>query len=391
MKISGTQEGHVKILCVGGGPAGLYFALLHKRVHPRDHVTVVEQNRAGATYGWGVVFSDRALTFLREGDAQFMADLTSRLESWDDLTVVHRDEVMPLDGHGFTAIARIELLHLLQRHCAAAGVEMCFETHVERIDPSEYDLVVASDGVHSRVREQFAQQFEPRSTFLENKYVWYGTHHVSKTLSLIFREFEGGYYVAHTYRFSPQASTFIVECDAGTWARGRFGAMSDGQSRAYCEQIFAADLQGQPLLSNNSAWASFKVQSNQRWSHRNVVLIGDALRSVHFSIGSGTRLALEDAIALHRAVESTASVASALEAFETKRRPIVEKIVAAAEQSYGWYERFHERMTLPPLELAMSYATRSGRMSRAQIGQTSPRFLARYDRWVADAARSASN
>jgi len=391
VKIIGTHEGDLRILCVGGGPAGLYFALLHKKVHPRHHVTVVEQNRADATYGWGVVFSDRALTFLREGDAQFMADLTGRLESWDDLTVVHRDEAMPIDGHGFTAIARIELLRLLQRHCAAAGVEMRFETRVERIDPSEYDLVVASDGVHSSVREQFAQQFESRSTFLRNKYVWYGTHRVFKTLSLIFREFEGGYYVAHTYRFSPQVSTFIVECDAGTWARGGFGAMSDGQSRAYCERIFAADLQGQALLSNKSTWTTFNVLSNQRWSHRNVVLIGDALHSVHFSIGSGTRLALEDAIALHRAVESTRAVASALEAFETARRPIVEKILAAAEQSYEWYERFHERMTLLPLEFAMSYATRSGRMSRAQLGQISPRFLARYDRWVADAARPASN
>ena len=369
----------------------MYFALLHKKVHPRDHVTVVEQNRADATFGWGVVFSDKALTFLREGDAQFMADLTSRLESWDDLTVVHRDEAMPLDGHGFTAIARIELLRLLQRHCAAAGVEMRFETRVERIDPDEYDLVVASDGVHSSVREQFARQFEPRSTFLRNKYVWYGTHRVFETLSLIFREFEGGYYVAHTYRFSPHASTFIVECDAGTWARGGFGGMSDGESRTHCERIFAADLQGQPLLSNKSVWASFNVLSNQRWSHRNVVLVGDALRSVHFSIGSGTRLALEDAIALHQAVESTGSLASALEAFETARRPIVEKIMAAAEQSYGWYERFHERMTLAPIEFAMSYATRSGRMSRAQLGQISPRFLARYDRWVADAARPASN
>ena len=174
MKISGTEGDNLRILCVGGGPAGLYFALLHKKVHPRHHVTVVEQNRADATYGWGVVFSDRALTFLREGDAQFMADLTRRLESWDDLTVVHRDEAIPIDGHGFTAIARIELLRLLQRHCAAAGVEMRFETRVDGVILDDYDLVVGSDGVHSRVRDQFASYFEPTSRPLSRADTSYG-------------------------------------------------------------------------------------------------------------------------------------------------------------------------------------------------------------------------
>jgi anthraniloyl-CoA monooxygenase len=381
----------VKILCVGGGPAGLCFALLHKKAHPADHVLVVEQNRADATYGWGVVFSDKALTFLEDGDARFMADLRSRLESWDDLTIVHRDEAIPLDGHRFTAIARIELLRLLHEHCAAAGVEMRFETRMERVTPDDCDLVVASDGVRSRVREQFAPHFEPRSRVLGNKYIWYGTHRVFDTLSLIFRRFEGGFYVAHTYRFSPRASTFLVECDAGTWNRAGFSTMNDEESRAFCARIFAPDLQGHELLSNRSAWASFNVLSTARWSHRNVVLIGDALRSVHFSIGSGTRLALEDAIALHRAIEATGTLGQALEAFETARQPIVEKIIEAAARSYEWYERFHERMTLPPHEFALSYATRSGRVSRAQLEQMSPHFLARYDRSVADAASSASN
>lgn len=338
-----------------------------------------------------MVFSDTALAFLREGDAQFMADLMSRLESWDDLTVVHRGEAIPLDGHGFTAIARIDLLRLLQRHCAAAGVELRFETRVEQVNPDDHDLVLASDGLHSSVRQQFASDFGPRSTLLRNKYVWYGTHCVFDTLSLIFREFEGGFYVAHTYRFSPHASTFIVECDAETWTRTGFVAMSDEESRAHCERVFADDLRGHPLLSNKSVWASFNVVSNERWWHRNVVLVGDALRSVHFSIGSGTRLALEDAIALHRAIETTSNVAGALEAFEATRRPIVETITTAAARSYDWYEHFHERMAMLPLDFAMSYATRSGRMSRAQLEQLSPRFLARYDRWVADAAPSASH
>jgi 2-polyprenyl-6-methoxyphenol hydroxylase-like FAD-dependent oxidoreductase len=378
----------VRILCVGGGPAGLYFALLHKKARPADHVLVVEQSPANATYGWGVVFSDKALTFLEGGDARFMADLRDRLERWDDLNVVHRDDGIAIDGHGFSAIARLELLQLLHRHCAEAGVEMRFETRLERVTVDDYDLVVGSDGVHSRVRDQFAPHFEPRSRLLSNKYIWYGTSQVFDTLSLIFREFEGGFYVAHAYRFSPRASTFLVECDVGTWNRGGFSTMNDEESRAYCARIFARDLQGHQLMSNKSAWTSFTVSSNARWSHRNAVLVGDALRSVHFSIGSGTRLALEDAIALHRAIQSTGTVSQALDAFEAARRPIVEKIIEAAGRSAEWYERFHERMTMAPHEFAMSYATRSGRVSRGQIEQTSPRFLALYNRRSADKASS---
>ena len=282
---------------------------------------MVEQNRADATYGWGVVFSDKALTFLEGGDAAFMADLRDRLERWDDLTVVHRDDAISIDGHGFTAIARLDLLQLLQRHCAAAGVEMRFETRVERVTLDDYDLVVGSDGVRSRVRDQFAPHFEPASRWLGNKYIWYGTRRVFETLSLIFREFDGGFYVAHAYRFSPRASTFLVECDVGTWNRAGFSTMNDEESRAYCARIFARDLQGQQLMSNKSAWTSFTVSSNAHWSHRNAVIVGDALRSVHFSIGSGTRLALEDAIALHRAIQSTGTVSLALDAFEAARRP----------------------------------------------------------------------
>jgi 2-polyprenyl-6-methoxyphenol hydroxylase-like FAD-dependent oxidoreductase len=390
VKIGEIQFTPVRILCVGGGPAGLYFALLHKKACPADRVVVVERNRADATYGWGVVFSDRALTFLEGGDASFMADLRTRLESWDDLTVVHRNDAISLDGHGFTAIARLELLQLLQRHCAAAGVEMRFETHIERVALDDYDLVVGSDGVHSRVRDQFAPHFSPTSRLLRNKYIWYGTPRVFDTLSLIFREFEGGFYVAHAYRFSRHASTFLVECDADTWNRAGFSTMHDEESRVYCARIFARDLHGHQLVSNKSAWTSFTVSSNARWSHRSVVLVGDALRTVHFSIGSGTRLALEDAIALQRAIQSTGTLSQALDTFEAARRPIVEKIVEAAAHSYEWYERFPEHMAMAPHEFAMSYATRSGRVSRDQLERTSPRFLALYDRRIPDDPSSAN-
>ena len=267
---------------------------------------------------------------------------------------------------------------------------MRFETRIDRVTVDDYDLVVGSDGAHSRVRDQFAQHFEPTSRLLSNKYVWYGTSRVFDALSLIFREFDGGFYVAHTYRFSPAASTFLVECDAGSWNRAGFATMNDEECRAYCAHIFARDLQGHQLKSNKSAWTSFTVSSNARWSHRNVVLVGDALRTVHFSIGSGTRLALEDAIALHRAIQSTSSASQALDAFETARRPIVDKIVEAAARSYEWYERFPEHMIVAPHEFVMSYATRSGRVTRGQLERTSPRFLALYDRWIADSASRAT-
>ncbi len=369
----------VNILCVGGGPAGLHFALLHKKAHPDHRVIVIEQNPPNATYGWGVVFSDKALSFLSGGDAPFMADLLARLESWDDLTVVHQDVVVPIDGYGFSSLARLDLLQLLHAHCERAGVDLRFGTRLESVVPSDYDLVVAADGVNSVTREQFAEHFEPASTLLTNKYIWYGTTRVFDTLSLIFREFQGNYFVAHTYRFSSEASTFIVECEAAVWEAAGFSEMGDAECRAYCERIFAADLCGHRLLSNRSLWSHFRVVVNGHWRYRNVVLLGDALRSVHFSIGSGTRLALEDAIALHQAVEATRSVPEALEAFERGRRPIVDKILRAAANSYEWYERFGERMALAPLEFAMNYVTRSGRVNRDVLAQTSPKFLARYE------------
>jgi anthraniloyl-CoA monooxygenase len=258
---------------------------------------------------------------------------------------------------------------------------MRFATRLDRIAPADYELVVASDGVHSAVREQFAEHFRPAFHTLRNRYVWYGTPQVFPTLSLMFREHDGGSFVAHAYRFSPTASTFIVECDAETWTRAGLASMSDMESRAFCERVFAAELDEHPLLSNRSAWTSFRILSNAQWRHRNLVLIGDALRTVHFSIGSGTRLAFEDAIALHAAIERTPTIDEALDAFEAARRPIVEKMTTAAANSYEWYEHFNDHMKLSPLEFAMSYVTRSGRVSRADLEKTSPQFLARYDAW----------
>ncbi len=369
----------MKIGILGGGPAGLYFALLMKMQNPSHHITIVEQNPSGATYGWGVVFSDRALSFLKDSDPISYADIEAQLRFWDDLTLVQKGERVRIDGSAYAGISRLALLRILQDHCRRQGVEMRFETRL--LDPAMFtdcDLLVGADGVNSTVRQQYAKDFQPSTHQLSNHYIWYGTHQLFETLSLIFRSYQGGAFVAHCYPYSETTSTFIVECDAQTWTRAGFDRMSDAESRAYCEQVFKDDLGGHPLLPNKPTWLTFKVVTNQNWSTHNVILLGDALRTVHFSIGSGTRMALEDAIALSKAIGTTNSLPAALQAFEQARRPGMEKLLGIAEQSYTWYETFHEKMDLDALPLAYSYMTRSGRIDDATLWQKAPRFMAQY-------------
>jgi 2-polyprenyl-6-methoxyphenol hydroxylase-like FAD-dependent oxidoreductase len=363
----------MRICVVGAGPAGLLFALLAKRRSRDWQVEVIEQNPPDATFGFGVVFSQGALAFLERDAPDLHAALAERMESWPMQRVVHRDEAIDIDGNGFSAIARLQLIRFLQDLCGAAGVGMRFGRRLETLPPA--DLLVGADGLNSFVRG--TQGFAPRIEWLTNRFVWYGTRQRFDCLTLTFRDSAHGAFVAHHYRYSPDMSTFIVECDAATWRRAGLERMSDAESRAYCERVFAADLGGHALVSNSSTWRQFPLLQNVVWSSGNRVLIGDALRSMHFSIGSGTRLAFEDAIALDRSLAGAGTdVPRALAAFERERRPVVEKLFSAASASSYWYEEFPARMRrLDALGLAYDYMTRSGRMSDERLHALAPDFM----------------
>jgi 2-polyprenyl-6-methoxyphenol hydroxylase-like FAD-dependent oxidoreductase len=372
----------VNINIVGAGPAGLLFALLIRRRFPDWRVQVFEQNPPDATFGFGVVFSLGALAFLERDVPDLHEQLTLRLESWPMQRIVHRDERVDIDGNGFSAIGRLELNQFLQELCSNAGVKIEYRRIIISLEElKDCDLLVGADGGNSFVRRTLETDFEPTLELLTNRFAWYGTRQPFECLSLTFRDNTDGSFVAHHYRHSPSMSTFVVECDATTWRRAGLDSMSDVESRAYCERVFAPDLGGHPLVSNKSIWRQFPLLATRRWHVGNAVLIGDALRTVHFSIGSGTRLAFEDAIALDRAFgEAGQDVPRALLAFERERRPVVEKIIAAANASSYWYERLPEKMTLKPWQLAYDYMTRSGRMTDERLRELSPKFMTRVEK-----------
>jgi 2-polyprenyl-6-methoxyphenol hydroxylase-like FAD-dependent oxidoreductase len=371
----------VRINILGAGPAGLLFSLLIKRRFPSWRVEVFEQNPPDATFGFGVVFSQGGLAFLERDAPDLHRLLAARMEAWPIQRIVHRDERVDIDGNGFYAIARLELNRFLQDLCSDAGARVQYGRTVASLDElRSCDLLVGADGFNSLMRRSLESQFEPEIEWLTNKFAWYGTRQIFECLTLTFRENEHGAFVAHHYRHSPAMSTFIVECDAATWGRAGLDRMPDAESRAYCERVFAPDLGGHLLVSNKSIWRQFPLLANRRWSAGNAVLIGDALRTVHFSIGSGTRLAFEDAIALDRAFAGAGKdVAAAQAAFERERRPVVDKLLAAGNASSYWYERFPEKMDFEPWRLAYDYMTRSGRMTDARLRELAPKFMERVE------------
>jgi 2-polyprenyl-6-methoxyphenol hydroxylase-like FAD-dependent oxidoreductase len=370
----------VRIAVIGGGPGGLYFAYLWKKLHPDATIDLFEQNAADATWGFGVVFSEQALEFLRADDPDTVDAIAPHMESWKNITLYLRGESVVIDGVGFSSIGRLDLLTILQQRARSVGVAPRYDTLIQSVDQlTGYDLIVAADGLNSLVRRSFESEFGASVSHSANKFAWYGTTKRFETLSQTFVETELGAFNAHHYRYAPAMSTFLVECDPATWRRYGFADKTVEESQAICEQVFAATLDGHPLLSNKSVWRNFPWIWNQRWSSGNRVLIGDALHSAHFSIGSGTRLAIEDAIALVKALEAEPDIAAALVRYQTGRKPIVQKLVTAARTSADWYEKFPEHMRLGLMDFAYSYITRSGRIDDTRLRAMSPRFMARYE------------
>ena len=371
----------MKINIIGGGPAGMYFAILMKKADPSHQIKIFERNGPDDTFGWGVVFSGKTLKTLHKADEESHHEITRTFEAWDNVDVVHGNSKVSVHGNSFTGIARLQLLKILQRRCAELDIEVAFRTEIVDIDSLQEhcDLLVAADGVNSTVRQHYTENFKPTLDIRPNRYIWYGTNQLFHGLTLTFRESEAGVFAAHSYKFNQTTSTFIVECDPRMWERAGFVDMTDEQTREFLSAVFAKDLDGRQLLSNNSKWINFVLVKNAKWSFENVVLLGDALHTAHFSIGSGTKLAMEDAVGLQNCLSRIADVPKALAEFESTRKPVIEDYQAAAYESMVWFENAPQRMDLSPTELAFSLMTRSGRVNYEDLKKRDPEFIRRLE------------
>jgi len=388
----------MKINIVGAGPAGLYFAILMKKIDPAHDITIVERDGPNDTFGWGIVFSDKTFAFLKDSDEASYLDITAAAERWDNVDVVHRDHKISVRGNEFLGIARLTFLNILHKHCRNLGVDLRFHTNVTTPDRiaelADCDLLVGGDGANSLVRQTYSGFFCPSVDVRRNKYIWLGTRQLFHGLTMIFREAEAGLFIAHAYKFDKTTSTFIVECPPETWLKAGFDRVSEDETCAYLAEVFKSHLGGHPLLSNNFVrWLNFPLVKNKRWFHKNIVLLGDALHTAHFSIGSGTKLALEDAIALagcfapplpppvRMGGAGGGRVEAALPEFERVRKPVVEKFQDAALNSLTWLEDVQDHLHLEPVPFAYRLMTRSRRISYNRIKRGDPEFVAQHDVW----------
>jgi anthraniloyl-CoA monooxygenase len=378
----------VRVGIVGAGPAGLYLAILLRRADPASEVTVFERNPPGATYGWGVVFSEESLLELRDADYDSYQAMDEALVRWSAIDIHYRGEVVRSVGHGFSAIARTELLRILQERAAGLGVQLCFESPVAEPGATEAlveaDLVVGADGVRSVVRDAAPAAFGTTFTPHRSRYVWFGADLAFPVFTFIFRPTEHGLFQVHSYPFDAHRSTFIVECTEATWRAAGLDAMGEQESLAFCQDLFAPQLGEHRLLSNRSVWSTFVTVRNRSWWHGNTVLVGDAAHTAHFSIGSGTRLALDDAIALAEALGANkGDLVGALAAYEGERHPVVERFQEVATDSAHYFESVSRYLSFDSEQFAFNLLTRSGRITHLNLEQRDPALVNRVDGWFA--------
>jgi len=371
----------MKIACIGGGPAGLYFGILMKKADPSSEVVILERNAPGETFGWGVVFSDETLEYLERNDRETHEEITRTFAHWEAIDVHYRGGCIRSGGHGFSGISRRKLLDILTRRAMALGVDIRFRTEVDDFESldafRQADLVVAADGVNSKVRARHADVFRPHLDVRTSKYIWLGTTKLFDAFQFIFEENEDGLFQVHGYRFDRDTSTFIVECDPESWTKAGLDRASTEESIAYLERVFARHLDGHRLLPNRSAWVNFVTVKNATWRHGNMVLMGDAAHTAHFSIGSGTKMAMEDSIALAVALARHPRLDDALDAYEAERHPIVLRTQKAAQDSYAWFEGSKRYLGHEPLTFAMSLLSRSKRIGYENLKLRDPGFIER--------------
>jgi anthraniloyl-CoA monooxygenase len=381
----------VNIACIGGGPAGLYLGILVKRRAPEHEVVVFERNRPADTFGFGVVFSDATLGHLAAADPETHAEIAARFARWDDIEVQVGGEVLRSTGHGFCGIERKALLQILQARAAALGVRVVFEREVRSLaelsaaGPAP-DVIVACDGVASWVRDALAAELAPAVDVRPNKFVWLGCTVPYQAFTFVFKPTPHGLFRVHAYRYHEGGSTFIVECREDTWHNAGLAGADEDATVAILESIFADELAGHRLIKNRSIWRNFPTVRCGRWHGGNVVLMGDAAHTAHFSIGSGTKLAMEDAIALADELLGGHEVEAALARYEARRRPEVEALQAAAQASLEWFEGTERYLAMAPVQFTYSLMTRSLRVSHASVARRDPHLARGVERLLAASA-----